>query len=71
MGSLSRMRAGNRVWSALEQRLETCESVKEEKEVYEYAVGKLIKIGIDSEELNRVARELAPDPRQIEPPLPE
>lgn len=65
MGSLTYQRAWARFQTALEQRLETSETPASQRAVYQDAVDRLVRIAIDEEELDRVARELAVDPDTI------
>lgn len=65
MGSPSYQRAWARLQTALEQRLETDETLADQRAVSQDVVDRLVRIAIDEEELDRVAQELAVDPDKI------
>lgn len=65
MGSLTRMRARNRLQTALEQRLATVDTPDATRAIYQDAVDRLCRIALDDAELDRLAREFAVDPESI------
>jgi hypothetical protein len=62
------MNAQNRFKQALEQRLPDNPSPSETHSTYNEAIEELLKIAIDSEELDRVSREFASNPDAIDFP---
>lgn len=69
MGSLSRQRAANRFQTALQQRLDAASDSNEAQQAYDDALTVLLSIAIDSVELDRVSRELAITPDDIDFPI--
>lgn len=68
MGSLSRHRAQQRFKEALDQRLPDNPSPSETHSVYREAIGELLDIAIDAEELDAASRRLATNPDAIDFP---
>jgi len=68
MGSLTRQRSRERFYDALQQRLRRAENSVKKQQVCSEAIDKLVDIAIDEEELDRVSRELAVRPEEIEFP---
>lgn len=68
MGDLAFNHAQNRVRTALNQRLEVAETPPDQHAVYEDAIDRLLRIAIDSEELDRVAADFAIDVTAIDWP---
>lgn len=62
MGSLTRLRARNRLQIALKQRLATADTSAARRAVYQDVVDCLARIAIDEAELDRVARDVAVAP---------
>jgi hypothetical protein len=68
MGDLAYRHAQNRVRTALSQRLETADTPADQHATYEDAINRLLRIAIDSEELDRIAVDLVVDPDAIDWP---
>lgn len=65
MGSLTRMRARNRLQTALEQRLATADTPAAKRAIYQDAVDRLCRIALADAEVDRLAREFAVNPESI------
>lgn len=65
MGSLTRMRARNRLQTALEQRLATADTPAATHAIYQDVVDRLSRIALDDAEVDRIARALAVRPDSI------
>jgi hypothetical protein len=61
MGDLTHNHAQTRVRTALNQRLEAAETPSDQHAVYEDAIDRLLRIAVDSEELDQLAADFALD----------
>ncbi len=68
MGSFSRQRAANRFQTAFQQRLDAVLDPNEAQQAYDDVIEGLVTIAIDETELDRVARNIATNPDDIDFP---
>lgn len=68
MGSFSRQRAANRFQTAFQQRLDAVLDPNEAQQAYDDVIEGLVSIAIDETELDRIARNTATNPDNIDFP---
>jgi len=68
MGSLSRQNARNRLFDAVDERLEQADGPEERESVLNQSLDSLAHIAIDCGEIDRVAQEIAIEDTDVEFP---
>ena len=68
MGSLSQQKARNRLFDVVDERLEQADDPEERESIYNQTLDSLAHIAIDCEEIDRVAKEIAPEETDVEFP---